>query len=615
MALIFFAYVVWLAVSLHLAPFTQTSIIIIGSLLVLIFLTFKRPFEGYKVKHAIITETIFFSLLAIFAYLKYRTPAISGTEKPMDFALINGIFRSQLFPPSDAWYANVPINYYYYGHYLVAFISKLTNIPTRISYNLALPLVFSLTGLNIFGIITNHGKLTKKSYLFAILGIVLVLLAGNFATILSHPSTMISWWDPSRVIPNTITEFPYFSLLLGDVHAHVLALIFGSLFLSICLAYFNRPSNGLLIAGAFVLASHAMTNPWDLPGYLLLAIILIFGSSQNLKKNILRLTLGSVFVSGLVLPFLIHFQPILPINDPKPFIVFINNTTLIGRRTLPSEFLTIWGTHLAIVFLVIFQNYRKIFSRKLASFPFILCAVAFFLLLFCEFFYINDFFTPPLDRMNTVFKFYYQAWLILGIGAVALLSDVTEIFLKNKITFSIILILLLGNLGYLVFATPVRLSEFQQDGWTLDGLKYLSSGTLANQSDLSAINWLNQNVTKTANIVESAADPSGSTSYTTVGRISAATGLPTIIGWSAVNHEGGWRNSSPDVDIRVNDVRTIYESSNSNLVKTLLNKYSVTYIIVGGQEKTSYPKEDFNKFSKLGKKVFSSDLTDIYQVF
>jgi len=638
-ALVLYVYLVWLASSLHLLPFTQTAIILVGLIIslfsVAIFLrnfsTQNSQSEHPKAQHYLLVEAVFFLLFVIFAYLKYRTPAIYGTEKPMDFALINGIFRSRFFPPNDAWYANASINYYYYGHYLVAFISKITSIPTRIIYNLALPLIFALTGVNIFGIISNSGKGDHKRYFFAFLGIILVLFASNFDTTiqvvraaLTNTTAAISWWNPSRVIgrsffsdPNgylTITEFPLFSLLLGDVHAHVLALLFGSLFLGICLAYFRKPSFSIVILGSLVLANLGMTNPWEIPGYLFLTFFLIIFSTSNLDQILRRLVLGGTCFLILLLPFLLNFQPIVPVNDPKPFISFISNVASIGRHTLLSEFLTIWGTHLALLAVVILTLRRKLIS-KINTFPFILCFSGLALLIFCELFFINDFFQPPLERLNTVFKFYYQAWLILGVGVVALFFNFQSSLFKNKIILLATATLLLGNFGYLIFALPVRLGEFQPDAWTLDGLKYLSFGTLANQADLAAIDWFNRNVVESTNIVESAADSSGSTSYTQVGRISAATGLPTIIGWSAVNHEGGWRNSSPEVTERVNDARTIYESSNLETVRHLLQKYQVKYVVMGEQERSSYPKGDFKKFVKLGNQVFVSGPTEIYQVF
>lgn len=605
-SLIVFAYITWLIVSLHLLPFTQISIIIIGFLLALIPLIQKHHPRHLDIRHCLLTEIIFFMLFAFFAYLKYRTPAIYGTEKPMDFALINGIFRSHFFPPQDAWYANETINYYYFGHYLIAFLSKLTSIPTRIIYNLALPLIFALTGINIFSIITNFTKPKKHVYFLAFATITLVLLGSNLDTVL-RLGKVINWWNPSRIIPNTITEFPYFSLILGDVHAHVLALVFGSLFLGICLAYFKKPTISILASGSLVLACLAMTNPWEIPGYLLVILPILFSvPCHRIRSSVIGILL-LIFFS---FPFLSHYQMIKPASDSKPLINFISNTSSIGRHTLLSELLIIWGTHIAILLSIVFFLRRKILS-KTNIFPLVLCFSAITLILFCEFFFINDLFTAPLERMNTVFKFYYQAWLLFGIGSIALLSNHSNILFKNRIITLVIAAFFFGNLSYFAFATPTRLKEFPQKEWSLDGLKYMSA---SNPSDLAAIDWLNKNNSKSVNIVESAADPSGSTSYNSIGRISAATGLPTILGWANGHEDGLWRSGGQEIINRTNDVRTIYESNDSATVETIINKYSIKYIIVGEQEKLAYPKGNFHKFNLLGYKIFVMGSTTIYQV-
>ena len=163
----------------------------------------------------------------------------------------------------------------------------------------------------------------------------------------------------------------------------------------------------------------------------------------------------------------------------------------------------------------------------------------------------------------------------------------------------------------------------------LDGLAWLRDEY---PSDYAGIEWLNnqvirdtQHVTNGKNcnsqnvslvtchlsppvIVEADGD-----SYTDYARMSAFTGLPTIIGWPV--HEWLWRGSYDVVAPRREVVRKIYESRNLAETEKLLKTYEVKYVIVGVLEREKYAAllQEW-KFEKLGKIVFRSDPTVIYEV-
>lgn len=633
------AFIAWYLISLKLLRFTRPTLILLSLAIFAVSFLLSRPFplsfrpQRKRFLYVVFVEVLFLTLFLFTSYLKFRTSPIMGTEKPMDFALINGIFRSDYFPPQDAWYAGKTINYYYFGQYLIAFIAKLSALPTRVIFTLALPLVFSLTALNIFGLVYNAIKKKSLALVLALLAVAFILFGANFDTpiqlikaFVNHTPPDLGWWEPSRVIGRgfnpksyiTITEFPYFSLLLGDVHAHVIALPLGSLYLGLLFSLVLSFRLPLLVLSSGVLASLAMTNPWELPFYFILSLAVLLFLNHRHQSHLLSAT-AIILLSFLIftLPFVTHFQMILPVNDPKPLIFPILDQTLIGRRTLLSEFLTIWGTHLVvIVFSLLLLSLKKIRLHREIFFPLLTGLTGFFILLFCEFFFINDFFTAPAERMNTVFKLYYQAWLILGLAAFILFGYIWE-KLSAKIRLLIVSVLglfLAANFTYFFTATPLRLKEFSQTSWSLDGLKYLAVGGSGDQSDLAAVNWFNANVKDQVNIVESVIDPSAGISYSQIGRISVATGLPTILGWYAVNHEAGWRNNDPDIYRRASDVNQIYLSPDLNLVKQLLDRYQVRYIYLGALEKAAYPAADFSRFAKLGKLVFQKGLSQIYQV-
>ncbi len=113
----------------------------------------------------------------------------------MDYAYLNAILRSINFPPHDPWFSGYTMNYYYFGQYLVALITKLSGIPSNISYNLAIPTFFAFSSTTIFSFSSNFSYLYKKSkglnidwfktpVISGILGVFFVLIFGNFDSII-----------------------------------------------------------------------------------------------------------------------------------------------------------------------------------------------------------------------------------------------------------------------------------------------------------------------------------------------------------------------------------------------------------------------------------------------
>ena len=137
----------------------------------------------------------------------------------------------------------------------------------------------------------------------------------------------------------------------------------------------------------------------------------------------------------------------------------------------------------------------------------------------------------------------------------------------------------------------------------LNGINYLQ--TLL-PGDYLAINWINKNISGQPVILEAQGD-----SYTTYARISANTGLPTVLGWTV--HEWLWRGSYDVPASRFPDIINLYETSSVGLAKNIINKYHISYIYIGGLEREKY-KVSEDKFKKLGKLVYSNNQTHIYKI-
>jgi YYY domain-containing protein len=227
------------------------------------------------------------------------------------------------------------------------------------------------------------------------------------------------------------------------------------------------------------------------------------------------------------------------------------------------------------------------------------------LIIIPEFVYVKDIY-PTYYRANTMFKLAYEAFIMLSICSsfviVKLISSI-----KNKlvlISFSIATIILLSLvLIYPVFAINGYYGNLKTYKG-LDGTAYLAS---LYPNDYDLINWINKNVKGQPVILEASGD-----SYTDYARISANTGLPTVIGWSV--HEWLWRGTYDIVAPRIADVQTLYATQNIDVAKSLVKKYNISYIVVSSLEKQKYPDLNEETFTKLGRVVFQENGTNLYKI-
>ena len=236
-------------------------------------------------------------------------------------------------------------------------------------------------------------------------------------------------------------------------------------------------------------------------------------------------------------------------------------------------------------------------------FVLLLISLGVLLILAPEFIYLRDQFGT---RMNTVFKFYYQAWILLSLaaafGAAALLRSLRgPADWAWRITLSLVLIM---GLTYPALSLPNKTENFDPTfGRTLDGAAHLDQ---ENPDDAAAIRFLQD---MPLGVVAEASIPGGS--YTHYGRISTHTGLPTILGWSG--HEGQWRGSYEPQGTRLTDIETLYTTSDWIEASGVIQRYDIRYVVVGSLEKNTYSvkEEKFQRFLEL---IFQAGETAVYQV-
>ena len=320
------AFCVWLPLMIfQFLPFSQLFIfgvlLILAALNILGFLRVRKTLLDLmrsNFLYIVCIELIFFGMVFLLGWLRSYSPDIHSFEMFMDEGFLSAIIRSPHLPPNDMWYAGQPINYYYYAHYTIALLAKLIGQTPSIAFNTGICIFFGLTATNLFGVTSNvvawaqhrrrrlatlpgaatgsmrpdrvfpsmHGAL-PYGLLTMLLGLVLGNLAATQTWWESHGTLPVSaWFNASRVIPNTINEFPAFSFLLSCFHAHVLALAFT--ILGIALAFnllLEANGQGLaafgrgwrmpltLVMTAILLGSLYAMNGWDYPTYLALSLV------------------------------------------------------------------------------------------------------------------------------------------------------------------------------------------------------------------------------------------------------------------------------------------------------------------------------------------------------
>ena len=747
LALVLFPFVLWILGLTHLIPnsrFTIIGILVLGTAVSAWLLHRYRDqaagFVRAEWRTLLVAEGVFLAFLLLWLGIASGAPAINHTEKLMDFGFLNAVLQSRFFPPEDPWLAGHSISYYYFGHFIMAFLIKLTGIPSSVGYNLAVTLVPALVAMGAFGLIYNLVRLSGASRAaalgFGLTAPVLVVLVGNLEGALefihlrdwggdgfwgwigvkglesgadtgsgAFPDQYWWWWRSTRVIDTladgqsldyTITEFPFFSFILGDLHAHVMSLPFMILVLSLGLNLFQSPARlGFrwlvrhpLESGALALflGSLAFINAWDFPLMVAVLLALILAKSYGQEGGNLQLALrntalllGPVVLLSVVLflPFYWTFggqaSGILPLQDQstRPFLFFIvigllfllglsfmlrqlsglvrpdpgQAPAALAAIMVPLAPFLVWAAivlvatavsdgpaeaitrvvgrffwvlpGLVMVGLAGFSAAQRLLLGRdpLIAFPLLLLAVAMLILVGAELFYVVDLFGGAFRRMNTVFKVYYQAWLLLAlVGAYALYHWHRQRpgrgiapRLGHYTWIVVVGLLAVASLYYSVGAGLDRAGllsqEFTLEDNTLDGLAFLRG---SDSGEYAAIQWLRDQA-PWGRIVEAVGDD-----YSDYGRISAGTGLPTVLGWKG--HERQWRGSSRPFCGREEDVVQIYRSDDPMEALRLLERYDVRYVYVGRRERASYGETGMEKFDSFLRTAFTAQDVTIYEM-
>jgi uncharacterized membrane protein len=675
LGMIILSYLIFVLGVLHIAPFTVLSILLVFFMLVtlqLFFLTKPSEVILHLKQHWKILlgeEVLFFLSLLFWTYIRGFNQDIHGLEKYMDFGFVNSILRTEYFPPKDMWFTPFSINYYYFGHIVTAVLTKLSNLQSNYTYNLMIATLFGLCcisafsiGANAYTFIFNKNKFSAtKQLLSGGLTALLVTLAGNLHILYAfftaypnekpaplwqlvfHPELFPNgYWYPNatRFIFNTIHEFPIYSWVVSDLHGHVLdipvvlltvAFLF-SLFINqqtktqkiqpffqqVPIRFWHLPFIGFLLAVMY------MTNAWDGAIYLLLAgLVLLTMLWKCVPITTIIITLLSIIVSFLLfsLPYNYFFKPfasgigvlcapdaLTAMNKIGPFLFEKNHC----QHSPWWQLLHLYGFFFFFItaFFIFIAKLKKLL--QIDKFMLLLTILGLLLILIPEFIYVKDIY-PAHYRANTMFKLVFQAFMLLSIVSaysfVRIVSSITypALSVGKRIIYTLYLIVATILILLVLIYPQLAIDSYYGDLKTYKGINGTAYLATLYPNDTEAINWLNKHVSGQPVILEAQSD-----SYTDFGRVSVHTGLPTVLGWTV--HEWLWRGDYSIPAPRIDEIKRMYETTDSNETKSLLQKYHVEYVFIGALEYQKYPQIQEDMFTKLGKVVFQKGSTKIYQI-
>ncbi len=592
----------------------------------------------------LVPVALFLGVFLFFLWIRWTFGEIRQTEKPMDFAVLSGLMTTSHLPFPDPWLSGERFPYYHFGTYLFALPARAARLPSEFAYNLVAALLPALAALAGFGAI----RARRGGSTIAVFGGLLLVLSGTFdgarQFLSGKPLVDLDWWLSSRRVdnPNTITEWPLFTFRLGDLHPH--AVTFPFLVTLLGLAGRIGSVSGTLLDG-LLLAAVLSANPWDLP-----ASLLILGAGnlaeRDFKPALLR-SLATLLPAGLfLLPFarsprpkfsglswwkegtgawdaFLHFGVLAVIPALALGIALVRSQmradrSLVAACAFPSLALALVvftkkpvfslaaGFAAGVVWLLLKETgpgepHRPAGALRagllLAASGAVLAAVPDVVL-------VSDSYGESMRRMNTVFKCFMGAWPLLALGGALLLplalsSRHARVFIRTAIVAA-----LAAALAHPLSAIAFRANwKGPLDG--LDGLRWMAREA---PGDREAILWLRTHAVEGAVLAEATGG-----AYSDYGRIGAASGLPTVLGWE--NHEGLWRGggSIAETSARKNDLRLIYTSEQFEGTLKLLHQYQVRYVFVGALEKRDFGPNAFPMRANF-RRAFASGDAAIYEI-
>jgi len=668
LGILLFAYLSWLLVSLDMVKFTRgTLTILLGGLLLVGWRAWRQSDrDRTPAAEAVATQLMFWGGFLIFLTIRSFNPEIFWGEKPMDFSFLNTITRATTMPPPEPWFAGSPLQYSYFGYYTVAALGKVLDLDPALTFNLGIGLIGGLTTVAAFA----AGAVLTQRWSTGLLAALFVTLIGNLSgpreLMGPHPTINFDYfWATSRVIRDTINEYPFWSLLFADLHAHMMVMPITLTFIALVILWVRSTvlerdeyvaAGGRLTLFALLslcLGTITVTNAWSTPTYVLFFPFLlgIVWLTEGNHPGILRLLGGLIgrvlapsmlIVAGAYTLFLPFWQNFAPPERNWGWEVLPPD-----KLVQPLDFLTVWGVFLCALIPFLYAAWVRELRRedgKLGAFrivvvlaglgvalgslwlstrsfalilfllglqvvlanktdrrwrlPLAMATFAFAITAGCEIVYVWD-------RMNTIFKFYLEAWFMLALAAAFAAQTLWNSSLLGsrwgRRAWRAAMVVC-ASVGLFTAATAavgiLRTNRVNTPKPTLNGMAYLP---LKARDEAAAYEWLNRNVRGIPVLLEAHGD-----SYQEFTRVSMNTGLPTVLGWGyhVFQRAHPWNQ----INLRKADIQLAYTTESRDIAAAILQRYRVAFVFVGALERRTYQGGNLERFRE-----WTDLLTPVYQ--
>jgi len=576
-------------------------------------------------------EVVFLVCSAVVIWLRLARPEILQQEKLMDLGIFATLMRAESFPPPDMWLAGETLPYYYWGAVLWIVPLVLSKIPLGLGYNLIVAGVGGLAGCLLWSLGRRAGGGRWSGWLAVGVGLFAGTADGLRQLVAGRPVAGLDYWHSSRQVPDTITEWPLFTLWHGDLHPHLLSI---PLALAAVLLGWQAGKQGprwpLVLGATIFFGLTWAANPWAMPPTLVATgLMMLCGDGRwhwpNRDGWMRWAALAVVAVGGWIAaaPFHLGFHP--PFQGVAMVTAWTEVTPMLlwgGLLLLPAGAAG-WillkgmlgdgprGRSVAVavlaggmvlaalsgkptlvllgLLLAVLTTAGVIGPRRESRPAIALAALGVFLLAVPEVVFVVDTYGEKLHRMNTVFKCYIQAWVLLAIAVPGLLEVGFQRWSSRRVVVAVMAVL----------ATPhlmgLTIQPFIGTNVGLDGLAWMEPG------DRAIVRYLREQP-RGSTIVEAVGG-----AYSEYARISSASGVPSFLGWA--NHELVWRGHevSPETDRRRVLVDRIYRSIDPAFVADAVRETGADLVVIGALERRDFAPGDLDAIRAAGRVVFSGD--------